>query len=970
MSTHDGAFEALVQEQGMALLADAGRLAKEQSAADHWVRELLQRINSDPDFRIRALRFVDVLPTLEDDADLVGVFNEYFAEHSFPLPRFGSFAMQAGRLLGDRALASLIRGAAETLSRRFMAGNETEDVLALRAKIADTGRLVSLDRVGEVTLSEAEADRYLQSYLALIDAAGSASGPALQMSVKLSSLCSRHAPQAIEHSVAALMPRLFRLARAARDTGAGITLDMEDYDKRPLILAAFEQLVLDAEFADWPDVGIAVQAYLRDAERDVGRLIALAVRRGVAFHVRLVRGAYWDQECVHAAQQGWPVPVWSQKAQTDACFESCIDRLLSAHPQLQLAVATHNPRSLAYAMVRARQLGLGKDAVEFQMLFGMLEALQEAVAHAGYGLRVYLPFGHPIPGMAYLVRRLLENASSQSLARWFDADSAGDARLLQRLQPSPAEAEGPERASFANEPPRRFVDDRERAVFASAIERVRAQFGASYRPLIDGQPVNGGETLTSVCPADPSLIVGEVATAGQAQAEMAIEAAGRAFPDWRRRSGAERAGLLRDVADRLRDARHELAAWEVFEAGKNWAEADADVCEAIDFLNYYADEAERLLDPRGRSLAGEDNRYTYQARGIGVVIPPWNFPLAILVGMLSATIVSGNCAILKPSSDTPVIAARFIRLLLDAGVPPGVVGYLPGPGRAVGEYLVDHPHTHLVAFTGSREVGCHLLQRAAVVHPGQRHVKRVIAEMGGKNAIIVDASADPDEAIAGILQSAFGFQGQKCSACSRVIVVGGLYDVLLERLCEATASLVMDLPWCPHCDLGPVINTAAQQRIEGMIEGARGAARLAYRGSVPEGLRGHFVAPAVFADVEPGSGLAQEEIFGPVLAVMRSADFDSALAIANDTDYALTGGVYSRSPANLQRAAEAFHVGNLYLNRGITGALVARQPFGGFRMSGIGSKAGGPDYLLQFMEPRCVTENTLRRGMAPGISQH
>ena len=435
---------------------------------------------------------------------------------------------------------------------------------------------------------------------------------------------------------------------------------------------------------------------------------------------------------------------------------------------------------------------------------------------------------------------------------------------------------------------------------------------------------------------------------------------------------AKRIAILRAAADRLSEQRDRFAALQVFEAGKNWIEADADVCEAIDFLRYYADQAERLAETNGVSVPGEDNRNTYQPRGIGVVIPPWNFPLAILTGMLSATLVSGNCAILKPSSDTPVIAAELIDLVVEVGVPAGVIGFLPGPGAEVGEYLVEHPATHVIAFTGSREVGCRLIEHAAKTSPGQRHVKRVIAEMGGKNAVIVDASADIDEAVAGIVQSAFGFQGQKCSACSRVIVVGPHYHAIVERLCEATADLIVAMPCEPQCDLGPVINDAAAQRIEAMIGEAeqQGWGRLAFRGSVPGQLTGHYVAPAIFADVDPDSPLAQEEIFGPVLAVMKADDFDQALAVANATDYALTGGVYSRSPANLRRAEAEFRVGNLYLNRGITGALVARQPFGGFKMSGIGSKAGGQDYLLQFMEPRCVTENTLRRGVAPDSSGH
>ena len=960
------AFEQRVQVHGAALLQGVRAQVRGASVADKWVHALLGRLNEDAQFRIQALRFIDVLPSLGNDADLVRIFNEYFEAEEFPLPRFGELALQAGRLLGDHALAVLIRAAAGILSRQFLAGQSASEVFARMAQLHKQGRRVSLDRVGEVTLSEVEADRYLRSYLDLIEAAATRSPAPLQLSVKLSSLYARIHAHSVDHATDVVLQRLLELAQAAREAGASITLDMEDFDKRPLILAVFQRWLSHPAFSDWTGAGIALQAYLRSAADDVQLVRDLALRREAPFHVRLVRGAYWDQECVRALQRGWPIPVWRQQHQTDLAYEQSIDQLLGLHPKVETAIATHNPRSIAYAMARAEKLGMDRQDIEFQMLYGMAEPVQAALQAAGYPVRVYLPFGEPIPGMAYLVRRLLENSSSQSLERLSEVPGAGLEASLRA--PSAADAEEPPPAvspGFANEPVRRFVERHERKGFAAAIVRVRAQLGGSYAPLVDGRETDGSGRIDSTCPADPQMPVGSVVAAGPEQAERAINAATRAFPEWRDRPVTDRAALLREAARRLRGARDEFAAWEIFEAGKNWTEADADVCEAIDFLMFYADEAERLAAGQGISLPGEANHYFYQPRGVGVVIPPWNFPLAILTGMLAATLVSGNCAILKPSSDTPVIAARFVRLLLDAGVPPAVVSFLPGPGAEVGEFLVRHPATHLIAFTGSREVGCDLLQRAARVAPGQRHIKRVIAEMGGKNAIIVDASADPDEAVSGILQSAFGFQGQKCSACSRVIVVGEMYPGLVERLVDAVRDLVIDLPWEAHCDLGPVINRTAQQRIDTLIDAAGQWGRRIYRAEVPDGLPGHYVGPAIFKDVDPSSPLAQEEIFGPVLALMPSRDFDHALAIANDTDYALTGGVYSRSPASLRRAAAEFRVGNLYLNRGITGALVARQPFGGFRLSGIGSKAGGPDYLLQFLEPRCVTENTLRRGVAP-----
>ncbi len=388
------------------------------------------------------------------------------------------------------------------------------------------------------------------------------------------------------------------------------------------------------------------------------------------------------------------------------------------------------------------------------------------------------------------------------------------------------------------------------------------------------------------------------------------------------------------------------------------------MAEAVDFLRYYAEQAVIMAPGHAFDVPGEANRYIYQARGVAAVIPPWNFPLAIPVGMCAAALVTGNAVILKPSSQTPVIAGRLCALLAEAGIPEGVVNYLPGRGETIGKALAAHPDVHIIAFTGSMQVGQQLQAQAATT-PGLRHVKRVIAEMGGKNAIIVDDDADLDDAVAGITASAFGYAGQKCSACSRVISVGDIHDRLVSRLLAATQSLIVGNPAEPQTFVGPVISQAARERIQRAIEAGRKTARLALAVDVATCGDVYYVGPSVFTDVDADDPLAQEEIFGPVLAVLRAADFAQALALANNSRFALTGGVYTRHPAHLERAGQAFHVGNLYLNRKITGARVGRHPFGGFRMSGTGGKAGGPDYLLQFVEAKTISENTLRRGFAP-----
>ncbi|MGK7944196.1 MAG: L-glutamate gamma-semialdehyde dehydrogenase, partial [Microcystaceae cyanobacterium] len=421
--------------------------------------------------------------------------------------------------------------------------------------------------------------------------------------------------------------------------------------------------------------------------------------------------------------------------------------------------------------------------------------------------------------------------------------------------------------------------------------------------------------------------------------------------------------ILRKAADIMERRRHELSAWICVEVGKIIPQADAKISEAIDFCRFYAAEMERLDQGVNYDIAGENNRYLYQPRGIALVISPWNFPFAIATGMTVAALVTGNCTLLKPAETSTVIAAKIAEILVEAGIPQGVFQFVPGKGSQVGAQMVKHKDVHLIAFTGSREVGCRIYAEAAIVQPGQQHLKRVIAEMGGKNAIIVDESADLDQAVAGTVFSAFGYTGQKCSACSRVIVLDPVYDHFMERFVEATRSLNVGDTANPSIQVGPVIDGTAQARIKEYIEIGKQEGDLALEMPVPD--TGYYVSPTIIGNIAPDAKIAQEEIFGPVVAVIRAKTFDEALTIANSTDYALTGGLYSRTPHHIERVTQEFEVGNVYINRGITGAIVARQPFGGFKLSGVGSKAGGPDYLLQFLEPRHVTENIQRQGFAP-----
>jgi RHH-type transcriptional regulator, proline utilization regulon repressor / proline dehydrogenase / delta 1-pyrroline-5-carboxylate dehydrogenase len=467
-----------------------------------------------------------------------------------------------------------------------------------------------------------------------------------------------------------------------------------------------------------------------------------------------------------------------------------------------------------------------------------------------------------------------------------------------------------------------------------------------------------------VNPADPEEVIAYVSQAGLKEAEEAIQSARASFGKWRETEPNERAYCLLRAAGWLRQRRAELAACQVLEIGKQWDQASSDVAEAIDFLEYYAREMMRLGVPRRLpSPPGEINHSFYEPRGVAVVISPWNFPLAISTGMVSAAIVTGNCVVFKPSPLTPVIGRQIVDAFRNAGLPPGVLNFVPGRTEAIAEYLIDHPQVSTIAFTGSTRVGLSIIEKAAVVHPGQESVKRVIAEMGGKNAIIIDDDADLDEAVPAVLISAFGFQGQKCSSCSRVIVLDSVYDSFIDRLVKAADTFTLGPAENPAFTMGPVADGAAYERIMSYIARAGAEGKILFKGTVSAG--SYYVPVTIVGDVGPEHVVAQEEIFGPVLAVMKAGTFDEALDWANSTKFALTGGVFSRSPRHLEEARKRFRVGNLYLNRHITGAYVERQPFGGFRLSGLGTKAGGPEYLLHFMDPRVVTENTARRGFAP-----
>ena len=946
-----------------------------------WDDKVLQWTMANPGLRVQMFRFIDAIPALQSKAEIANHFQQYMSAEAVELPGAlkGMINFSDPDSLPAQTAAATITKAVETLAYKYIAGENISEVIKTIDRLRKSGMTYTIDLLGEAVITETEAEDYLQRYLDLIeqltdkakswkrqegiDLADGEEIPQVQVSVKLTAFYSQFDPLNPVGSKAKVCDRLRILLRKAEELGAAIHFDMEQYRYKDLTLQILKELLMEDEFRSRTDLGITLQAYLRDSYRDLEDLIEWAKERGNPLTVRLVKGAYWDQETIKSLQNHWSQPVYNDKAATDLNYERMTQLLLENHEYLYAAIGSHNVRSQALACAIAETLEIPKRRFEMQVLYGMGDKLAQALVKRGHRVRVYSPYGDLLPGMAYLIRRLLENTANSSFVRQNDEE-----KPIQELIAPPTadniEAElEPAPTSFAYAPDTDYADTETRIKAEQALERVKQELGKTYQPLINGEYVTTDNYLDSVNPCRSEQLVGKVGQISVAQAERAMEAAKAAFESWKKTDASTRANILRKAGDLMEERRHELNAWICLEVGKIIPQADGEVSEAIDFCRYYAAEMERLDSGKNYDIAGENNRYFYQPKGIAVVISPWNFPFAIATGMTVAALVTGNCTLLKPAATSAVIAAKLTEILVEAGIPKGVFQYVPGKGSEIGTYLVEHKDTHVIAFTGSREVGCRIYAEAAKLQPGQKHLKRVIAEMGGKNAIIVDESADLDQAVAGVVQSAFGYSGQKCSACSRVIVASTVHDAFLTRLVEATKSLNVGAADDPNIQVGSVIDASARDRILEYIAKGKEESELALEMSAPEG--GYYIPPTIFSGVASNHTIAQEEIFGPVLAVMQANDFDEALEIANGTDYALTGGLYSRTPAHIDKAAREFEVGNLYINRNITGAIVARQPFGGFKLSGVGSKAGGPDYLLQFLDPRVVTENIQRQGFAP-----
>ncbi len=934
----------------------------------------------DEGFKLQLFRFIDAYPTLTTPEQIHEHLVDYLTQPGVKAPK----TVQAGLKAGGMAkglMTSTMSKQITSMASKFIAGSDAKTALPTLKKLWNSGVSFTVDLLGEACVSEREADAYLEKYLDLVrelpgeintwpeqahlvrDHLGPI--PRVNISVKISSLSARFDPIDAEGTIERLMKRLLTLLQTAKEKGVFINFDMEQFAFKDLTLDLFERCCDEVDF----EAGIVLQAYLRSGEDDARRVIEWAKRRQRLVTVRLVKGAYWDYETILSEQAGSAVPVWSVKSDTDANFERLTDLLLSACPRsdeeakqggIKLALGSHNLRSIAHAAAALEKYGLPKEALESQMLHGMADQIKTGVGEMGFRIREYFPVGEMIPGMSYFVRRLLENTSNESWLRAGFADNVSVEQLFARPQRPAHQQTDPGVDLIQNGP--------ERHALSPAFDEI-----GDGRPFFNERKRGFGrpETRQSFARTIAAVDVPSVSTTATTEdANRALDAAAAAFPGWRDVDPMERAKMLINVTQTLREKRDALCGIMIKETGHTWLEADGEVCEAIDYCAYYARHAASLFGERrlGKFI-GELNNVVYEPRGVTVVVGPWNHPLSIMCSMVAAAFVTGNTLIVCPADQAAGVGKALVDVFVESGAPKDAVQFLAGGGASVHAHLSRDPRVATVAYAGFLEEALHIRQAAGQIQAQDQQVKEIVCDLGGKNAVIVDTSADLDDGVKAICGAAFGYQGQKYSSCSRAIVLRSRYEQFLERLSGSMTTLRIGDPMLAATDIGPVIDEANYLRILEYLEVGKQEARLHLALDLPDELPAgkHYIAPHLFAEVKPEHRIAREVIFGPVLAVIPVDTFEEALAVANSSPYKLTGGVFSRKPSHLEKAKREFRVGNLYINRSITGSAVGRQPFGGLGLSGVGATTGGEDYLRSFVQPRTICENTMRRGFAPEL---
>jgi len=974
----DEAFDREIFDIGSHFLDLAKRKQAGFFSSQFWSDKLMDWAMKDEAFKIQFFRFVDTYPALKTPDQIHEHLIDYMSQPGVTPPPGMDLMTRAGGMakgVFTNQMTKQITG----MARKFIAGKDAEDATPVLRDLWKRGMSFSVDLLGEACISQRVADAYQEKYLDLVnnlprlvndfpknerlesDHLGPI--PRVNVSIKITSLYWDVDPIDVDGSIDRLLERLGPLLQAAGKNNVHINFDIEQAEYKDLTLDLFEKC---CEKYDFP-AGLALQAYLRSGVEDAKRVIAWSKRMGKQVTVRLVKGAYWDYETIHAEQHGWPIPVWSRKQDTDACFEDMAALFAEQIPRskgeggVKLALGSHNARSIAHALACVRKQGLPDNALELQMLHGMGDPLKAAAIEMDMRLREYVPIGELLVGMAYFVRRLLENTSNESWLRASFAEEMSVDTLLANPRTIAPGEEDPGRAiierapekhamspsaknigdgrPFFNEPPRNFTMRETQRDFQEAIQRADVSRGGRFETNVDD----------------------------------AVNAAHGAFREWSTVPFEKRAEVSTNIARIIRHRRDEIAGMVIREIGYTWREADEEVCDAIDFCEFHARAAiDRFTPKRLGKFIGEFNEMTHEPRGVVLMIAPWAHPLSTLCAVASAALVCGDTVVVVPANEASGITAEFRNMLSMAGAPTDAVRFVEAEPDAPS--LMYHSKITTVAYFGHREKGLDVIQATGTTSKDQRVVKNVIAELGGKNAIIVDASADLGEAVTAVRGSAFGRAGQSPLACSRAIVVDTAYDAFLDKLAESTSEMTIGDPIQPGTNMGPIISEEHARIIRNRLEKAKSEGRLLV--NMPTPPQSHlapgrtYIMPHVFADVSPDAITAQEEIMGPVVAVIRASSFEDALEIANtrSSGYALSGGVFSRKPSNIEEARRAFRVGNLFINAPIASPRGGRQPVAINGLSGtLSAMRGGARYLDHFVKSRIVMENTMRRGFAPEL---
>lgn len=863
------------------------------------------------------------------------------------------------------SLAKLIRFKVRFMAKRFIAGENIQLAQNSFKELFQTGRDVTLDQLGELVVSEKEADHYMEEVLKLVNGfslhikkgeKNKAGVLRAHVSIKVSALCSDFKPEAFDYTYNLVAPRLKRILLAGKDNEVFINIDAEHYHYRDVVFKIFKKLLLETEeLRDYQQTGIVVQAYLRDGADHLREVVALAKERGLTMPIRLVKGAYWDAETVEANAHGYDAPEFLNKEETDINFRQMINEIFASYPHIQLCIASHNFSDHAFAVALRDSQYKDIPEIEHQCLHMTYEALSTAMAKMNWAVRNYVPIGSLIVGMAYLVRRIMENSSQVGVltimrshkkkTKMLSPLEIHQKRLKERdlsYDHSVSKIDG----SFLNIPPLKTYIEKQNKSFERELENFKSQLGHDYTNIFDLQ----GEFIEITSPSDNETVVGKIRFATEEDAKRAIVDSDNEFynGEWSNFSWVERSAIMIKASEVMHMRRNEFASLIVYESGKAFKEALADVDEAIDFINFYIREQKKIVE------SGE-----YRARGPVAVIAPWNFPLAIPCGMAVSALIAGNTVVLKSAEQTPLVVNKLVELLHLAGIPKNAVIHLPGVGETVGQILVESKDISGIIFTGSKPVGVHIAKTAAKrlyknKNSGKEYPVKVITEMGGKNAVIVTNNAELDETVSGILYSAFAHAGQKCSACSRVIVDNQIKDKLAKRLKEAANDLKVGKATDFSVFVNPLIAKEEKDRLiaqvkEACEEAKNHGGRVHVDRSDDDQLPGNCVGPVVIELPMKRAMLkesyAQRELFAPVVHIIGVDGLDESLAVFNSVEYGLTGGIFSQSQDDIDYCVSRMSAGNIYVNRTITGARVAIEPFGGFKMSGTGPKAGGVDYI-------------------------